>query len=431
MIRSSGNIMKQGLRISLTVLGMLILACLCGTAAASSLGTEWKERPYSDGPFSGVKFTTNGSFVYAGGEQLMLRSWDGHKKWGGKAGTYAAMSEDGGYVVQGVGQSIILMDQTMVEQWTRNMDGQVKALAISKNATFIITADDKGNYNAWALNGDFYGRTKDDVVKKLALSPTENIVVATTEAGLRIYSPVLVPIWSDNKSSSLDNYILISQDGKTIITAGANRLSSHTSTGGVNWVVNPTKNEIIDMACNYDCSVIILGSQDGTVQAVDRYGKTRWTYDAGQWVNAVAVSPDATVIAAGGLDGTVYLFDRAGRMTTQKKMDSNIRPRSLAVSRDGTRIAVADQNQLYGLTVLGDADPGVMETFTPASLDTVKGWETRETATPAPTIIIPTTNEIVVVTPLPPTPTQKSPAGILPVLTAFAMAGIVLAIRRR
>jgi WD40 repeat protein len=164
---------------------------------------------------------------------------------------------------------------------------------------------------------------------------------------------------------------------------------------------------------------------------VDRYGKTRWTYDAGQWVNAVAVSPDATVIAAGGLDGTVYLFDRTGRMTTQKKMDSNIRPRSLAVSRDGTRIAVADQNQLYGLTVLGDADPGVMETFTPAPLDPVKAWGTSETATPAPTTIIPTTTEMVVVTPVPPTPTQKSPAGVLPVLTGLAMTGIMVAMRRR
>jgi WD40 repeat protein len=410
---------------------MLILACLCGTAAASSLGTEWKERPYSDGPFSGVKFTTNGSFVYAGGEQLMIRSWEGQKKWGGKAGTYAAMSDDGGYVVQGVGQSIILLDRNMVEQWTRNMDGQVKALALSKNATFIITADDKGNYNSWAGNGDFYGRAKDDVVKKIALSPAENIVVATTEAGLRIYSPTLVPIWSDNRTSSLDNYILISDDGKTIITVGANRLSSHTSTGVVNWVVFPTKNEIIDMACNYDCSVIILGSQDGTVQAVDRYGKTRWTYDAGQWVNAVAVSPDATVIAAGGLDGTVYLFDRAGRMSTQKKMDSNIRQRSLAISRDATRIAVADQNQLYGLTVLTDADPGVMETFTPAPLDTVKAWSTKETATPSPTTVVPTTTEVVVVTPVPPTPTPKSTASLVPVLGAWALVAVALGILRK
>lgn len=423
--------MKQGLRISTTVLGMLILACLCGTAAAASLGTEWKERPYSDGPFSGVRFSANGSYVYAGGEQLMVRSWEGQKKWGGKAGTYAAMSEDGGYVVQGVGQSIILLDRTMVEQWTRNMDGQVKALAIAKNASFVITADDKGNYNAWAGNGDFYGRAKDDVVKRIALSPAENIVVATTEAGLRIYSPVLVPIWSDNKTSSLDNYILISEDGKTIITAGANRLSSHTSSGAVNWVVNPTKNEIIDMACNYDCSVIIIGSQDGTVQAVDRYGKTRWTYDAGQWVNAVAVSPDATVIAAGGLDGTVYLFDRHGRMSTQKKMDSNIRPRSLAVSRDGTRIAVADQNQLYGLSVLGDADPGVLETFTPAPLDPVKTWGTRETATPAPTTIVPTITEVVVVTPIPPAPTQKSTTSLLPVLGAWALVAFALGILRK
>jgi WD40 repeat protein len=422
--------MKRGFRITSAVLGMLILACLTGTAAAASLGTEWKERPYTDSPFSGVRFSANSSLVYAGGDQLLLRTWDGQKKWGGRSGTVAAMSDDGGNVVTGIGPSIVYMDNTMVDLWTRNMDAPVKAVAISKNGTFVITADAAGNYNSWARNGDFYGRAKDDVVKQIALSPTENVVVATTEAGLRIYSPILVPIWSDNKSGSLDNYILISRDGQTILTFGGNRLASHTPTGTVNWVVNPTTNAIIDMACNRDCSAIILGSQDGTVLALDRYGKTRWTYPAGQWVNAVSITPDATVIAAGGLDGTVYLLDRSGKVMTRKKMDSGIRPRSLAISQEGTRIAVADEINLYGLTVLGDASPGVMETFIQPPINPVRTASTRVVETPVPTTSAPVETVVAEETVVPPTPAGKSPAGILPVMGALALAGLILTIRR-
>ena len=93
--------MIQGLRIPLAVLGILSVACLCGTVSAASLGTEWKERPYTDAPFSGVKFSSNGTFVFAGGDQLVLRTWDGQNKWGGRAGSIAMMSDDGAYVVTG------------------------------------------------------------------------------------------------------------------------------------------------------------------------------------------------------------------------------------------------------------------------------------------------------------------------------------------
>jgi WD40 repeat protein len=422
--------MKRGLGISLAVLGVLILACLGGTVSATSLGTEWKERPYTDAPFAGIKFSTDGNFVYAGGDQLIIRSWDGQNKWGGRAGTYAAMSDDGKYVVDGIGQSVVVLDRAMIDQWTRNMDAPVRGVAISHNGTFVISADSRGNYNSWAKNGDFYGRTTDDVVKKIAIAPNDKYVVATTEAGLRIYSPIMVPIWSDNKSGSLDNEILISSDSQTILTMGGNRLSSHTSTGATNWVVYPTRADIIDMACNRDCSAIILGSQDGTVQALDRYGKTRWTYDAGQWVNAVAASDDASIIAAGSLDGTVTLLDRTGKVLTEKRMDSGIRQRSLAMNQDGTRIAVADQINLYGLTVMGEAGPGLIETFfTPAPLDPVRAAGITTTVTTIPATTVPVMTEVTA--PTTPVPTQKSPAGILVIPGALAAAGLIICMRQR
>lgn len=421
--------MTAGTRIIPLLAGLLLLACLAGTASAASLGIEWKERPYTDNPFSGVQFSDDGNFVFATGDQLMLRSWDGSKKWGGRAGNVAALSGNGEFVTTGIGPALVLLDKTMVDNWTRNMNGEIRAVAISKNAGFVISADSTGNYNAWAKNGEFLGRTTDDPVLQIAFSPTENIIAATTEKGVRIFSPIFNKVVAENKTGSIYHDVLISPDGKTVLFFGMNRLVSYTATGTKNWEETPTTDAILDLACTYDGSLIVLGSKDGTVQALDRYGKTRWTYKAGQWVNAVDVTKDATFIAAGGLDGTIYLIDRSGTLMTKKQLDTNIRPRSVAISPDGKRIAVADQINLYGLTVMGDAAPGEFETFTPPPLDPARSRDTP--ATTAVTTSTPVTTEPVPATTAPVATTPQSPAGLPIILGAWAAAALALWVIRR
>ncbi len=110
-----------------------------------------------------------------------------------------------------------------------------------------------------------------------------------------------------------------------------------------------------------------------------------------------------------------------------KKMDTGIPARSLAISRNGNRITVTDQITLYRLSVLGEPDQGVMETFSSPSLDPVRTAAT--TATPVPTTRVPQTKKPVIETSLPRPTTLQSPAGIVPVLGALAGATIVLTTR--
>jgi len=416
-------------RITLTLLCMLTVACLSGTAAATSLGTIWTDNPYTGAPFTDVTFTKNDSFVLAGGDQMLFRSWTGDLRWGGRAGTHSAMTGDGRYIVTALGNAIVLYDNKGHDMWSRSMDGQVRGVAIAKDGSLVVSIDDKGNYNTWAFNGEFVGRNTSDLVKKVAVSPKDNMIVVTTEAGMRFFTPVLSPVWVDNRSGSLDELIAISDDGSTIITAGGTRLSSHTSTGRLNWMADVSENAIIDMACNYDCSVIVVGSQDSNVQAIDRYGKSHWKFrTGGQWAKAVGVSDDGSIIAAGSNDGTVYVLTRSGSLLTQKKMDDSIQSRALAVSHGGDRIVVADAKKLYGLDVLGDDVPGVMETFTPQPLNPVKRTTTPATLVPATVVETESPQE----TPAPPTetPTRKSPAGVLLVPGALTAAALLMMRRK-
>jgi WD40 repeat protein len=359
---------------------------------------------------------------------MLVRSWTGDLRYGGRSGSVAAMSPDGNYAVSAVGGSINLLDSKGDVIWTRNMPAPARAVAISRYGTIVVASDDSGNYNSWAKSGEFYGRTTDERAKELAISPGGDIIVATSEGGLRYFDGALNLLWADNKSGSLDEFIAISDDGTTVITAGGRRLASHTSIGKLNWMIDVTNVPIIDMATSGDCAAIVVGAQDNAITAVDRYGKSHWTFATGeQWPNAVGVSKDAAVIAAGTNDGTIYILDHGGQLLTKRKLDAAIQQRSLAVSRDGKRIAVADQYRLYGLALLGNtADEGIV-TYTPTPLNPVSRL-TYGTTIPTPSPML--TTSLPEETPVPvSTPTRKSAAG--PLLAVLGIAGTVLILAKR
>jgi WD40 repeat protein len=413
--------MAEGFRVFRVLAALLIVSCMAGVVTAASIGTEWKERVQLDGSsYRNVMMTSDGSRVFAGGTQLYVRNWDGEKQWTGRSGYIATMSADGNYVVFGLGNSLMLLNKDGVEDWTRNMDGEVRAVAISGNGSYIVSADDRGNLNTWDVNGNLYGRNKTDTIKQIAVSPLDTLVVATTDSGLKFFTPALDPVWSDTKNGSVDTEIIFSSDGSTIITSGGKRVSSHTNTGKLNWMKDITKNAIIGTACSYDCSVIVVGSQDSNVRAIDRYGVIHWTYPVEQWVNSVAVSRDGNVIVAAGIDKTLHVLDLGGNVQARKTMNSIIHPRSIAISADGRRIAVADEYALNGFTLTPDTDGIGQETVIPLT--------TRYTYTPTP---VPTTGTTVIETPVtsvpvtavPVTTTPKSPLN--PVIAIFAVCAVL------
>jgi WD40 repeat protein len=422
--------MSTGLWFRLLVISCILAGCLAGAAGAASLGTDWKERAPDEGPYLGVMITPDASLVYAGGENIDVRSWDREIHWGSRPARVAALSDDGKRVVIGEGNKLSVLDNKGIENWSRDMDGYVKAIAISPNGSFIISADDKGNYNSWGKDGDMIARLYNQTANTIAYAPSGDLVVVATDGGLRFYNRRLELIWYDNRTESRDTFIAISGDGSSVIVAGYNQVASYTRDGTLNWREEITTDPIIDMHCSFDCSVIIVAGQDKNIVAIDRYGTVRWKYEVGEWVNAVGVSRDASVIAAGGIDRTVYVLDRSGTLITRKKTDAIIQPRSIAVSSDGRRIVVADQMNLYGFSMVGDAvAPDVPETYTQALLNPVP----TTNPTPMPATNQGTTTAISIVpatstTTVPAPPTTYSPVN--PLLLVPALGAAVVLSRR-
>lgn len=423
--------MSTGLWFRLLVISCILAGCLAGAAGAATLGTDWKERAPDEGPYLGVMITPDASLVYAGGENIDVRSWDREIHWGSRPARVAALSDDGKRVVIGEGNKLSVLDNKGIENWSRNMDGYVKAVAISPDGSFIISADDKGNYNSWGKDGDMIARLYNQTANTIAYAPSGDLVVVATDEGLRFYNRKLELIWYDNRTESRDTFIAISGDGSSVIVAGYNQVASYTRDGTLNWREEITTDPIIDMHCSFDCSTIIVAGQDKEIVAIDRYGTVHWKFEVGQWVNAVGVSRDASVIAAGGIDRTVYVLDRSGTLITRKKTDAIIQPRSIAVSSDGRRIVVADQMNLYGFSMVGNAvAPDVPETYPQAPLNPVPTTNPMEAPITNPVTTAATSPVITTLTTVPAPPTTYSPVNPLLLVPALG-AAVVLSRRMR
>ena len=412
--------MSERCRMNRLAAGFLLMMCLIASVTAAGLAHAWKERPTGDGSFSGVLFSTNGSTVYAGGNQILVRSWDGEKRWGGLSGTYAAMSADGSRVISAVDNSVRVFDDNGQEIWTRNEGAQFRAVAISGDGSLIIGADNNGYIHSYKTNGDRWGRNKTDLIKKIAISPSKSLVVVISDMGLKFFSPDMEQIWEDNRTGSLDSFIAFSADSSTVITSGDTMVSSFTNSGDLNWRKDVTQSAIIDMACSGDCTSIVLGSQDGNVWNLNKQGDTRWKYPAGSWINGVGVSRDGSIIAAGALDGTIYILDNEGNLLTKTKTDTLVQQRSVAVSRDGKKIVVADLGALYGFELFGETE------VTPQ--DTIATTFPVASTPPVPVkTTLPTTVPSTIATTLPDT-TSTPKSALTPFLSIIALTGLLFTV---
>lgn len=422
--------MSTDLGFRLLLICCILAGLLVAPAGAVTIGTDWRVRAPAEGPFLGVTITPDASLVYTGGSEIYLRSWDGEIHWGGRPARAAVLSNDGKRVVMAVGNKLAVLDNQGVENWSRNMDDYVTAVAISPNGSFIISADNKGNYNSWDKDGVLVARFTNQTARAIAYAPKGDLIVVATDNGLRFFNRRLELIWFDNRTESRDAFVAISGDGSTVITAGYNQVASYDSDGTLNWRKEITTDPIIDMRCSFDCYTIVVAGQDKEVVALDRFGVVHWKYDAGEWVNAVGVSRDASVIAAGGIDRTLSVFDHSGTVIAKKKTENIIQPRSLAVSSDGRRIVVADQSYLYGFSITGDAvAPDVPGTYTQQPLNPVPATNPTKNPTTKPDTTAPPAPETIGTTARVPQ-TTYSPVSPLTIVSSIGAALLLMRMKR-
>ena len=422
--------MNNQFRMNRVITGFLVIISLIGSVTAVSLAPSWQEHPADDATFSDPILSTDGSMVFAGGNQLLVRSWNGDTRWGGLSGTVATMSPDGNYIVSALNDNVRTFNRTGDVIWNRITGSPFRAVAVSSDGSLVIAADDRGYVRSWTVDGKNLGVDNEtDQVKRIVISPSQSLVVVSTKDNLKVFSPEMKLVWEKKTLGNRDDFIAFSADSSTLILAGENQVSSYTAKGLLNWEKEITNNFIIDMTCSDDCSTIVLGSQDGNVWVLNKEGQIQWKYPAGTWVNSVGVSRDGSVIVAGALDGTVYVLDKNGNLLARTKTDSAILQRSIAVNEDGTRIVVIAERTMYGYNLDYDRSGIPKATYTEIPVRTTLTPSTITTPVP-----VKTTRPITIPSPkgttLPETNSTPNSA-LTPLLAIFALAGLLCKVRRR
>lgn len=402
------------------LMGMCLLAA--SPVSGLTINTAWKATSPAGQPMSGVTMPDDGSWIFVSSNTMGVSS-DGDVLWGGYDSGIGVMSDDGSSVVTATGTSIRMLDSSGSAVWSRSMGSSVTAVAVSPNASIVATADSAGYLRTWGKNGESYGTILLEPAVAMGVMPSSDLVVLSTNMGMRGVSPGLSLVWSDNRTDILESFIVIPPEGSVIYAAGGGTVTSYSKAGVINWQKKVSSQTITDIATSGDGKVIAAGIGDGKVYILDSTGTVKATYTAAQAVNAVSVSRDGTRIAAASTDNQLVVLNRDGSVACSVATPATVQLRSLALNPDGSVIAAADKINLYGYEV----NPDPVLTTPTSRVKTTTVSTTAQVSTALPTVTVTEESPEITETETP-APT-RSPMSVVPAVIALGV--FVLLLKRR
>jgi|GEM_PF-940033 outer membrane protein assembly factor BamB len=339
----SKSLMKYS---SFTILyGVGLLLALVAPAACA-VTPLWIEPGTVGGELSGVVISADGSTIVAGGDQLIALSRDGEKLWTGWSATCLDISRDGNYILTSRGQVVRLISGTGTMIWERNMEIPVTDISMAAERS-IFAATGGGRTRTMAFSGLGIASNTTMAVNHLRIMPDGNRIVLTTNKNVQLSNFTLFSEWSD--ANSTQNLITVAADGSSFVTATDNRVRMYSGRGNLLWDQKFPGGNAQALASSRDGSLIVIGKDDHTVQALNSDGTLLWSGNATNWITSIAVSDDGSTIAAGSMDKKLYVYNHVGNLLGTFTTKSAIKFNSVAVTGDGSLIIVVDETAVYGL----------------------------------------------------------------------------------
>jgi WD40 repeat protein len=314
--------------------------------AACAVTPLWIVPGTMGGELSGVVISADGSTIVAGGDQLIALSRYGEKLWTGWSGTCLEISPDGNYLLTSRGQVVRLISGSGTMIWERNMEIPVTDISMAPEKG-IFAATGGGRTRTMAFSGLGIASNTTMAVNHLKIMPDGNRIVLTTNRNVQLSNFTLFSEWSDMNSTQ--NLIAIAADGSSFVTANDNRVRMYSGQGRLIWDQKFIGGNAQALASARDGSLIVIGKDDSTVQALNGNGTVLWTGNATNWITSVAISDDGNTIAAGSMDKKLYVYNHVGTLLGTFTTKSAIKFNSVAVTSDGSLIIVVDETAVYGL----------------------------------------------------------------------------------
>lgn len=337
---------------SVILYSIVILATLL-MPVASAVDPLWTQEATSGGELSCVVISEDGSVIVAGGDQLIALSRDGTKLWTGWSGAPLVISREGNYILTFRDQTIRLFSGSGTMLWDMSLGDYVKEITMTEDAS-LIAAGGGNRVRLITKSGTGLRQNTSIPVNHIRFFPAggqtrlfleSNGIVITTKNGIQISNLTLLPEWTDINVTQ--DFVEVAGDGSSFVSVTNNRIRMYTRDGNLTWDRRLPGGNALASAYSRDGSLIVIGKDDNTVQALDDNGTLLWTAHAAHWITSVAVSEDGNIIAAGSMDKTLSVYDRAGTKLGSFTAGNAIKAHSVAMSGDGSVIAAVDESAVY------------------------------------------------------------------------------------
>ena len=380
-----------------TVIILIILAAVLPSVYAAEPLWTYSSPGSSIG---GVSVSPKGDLIAVGAGKVLFFSRDGTLLAQEPFGTDVRMTADGKYTASVYSSSIYYFknplpagspDQKKVtRQWTYDLSEQVYAFDMNRDGSLIV-GQTLGK-NLFVLN------TKTRIARGNTKVPDSVIKISGGGIGgisagkIHTYSSGgnLISTFNLNTNSA-PGLLVLPSDSSAVFSDGHTIHWMNIYDGTERWK-RQVNGSVTALSITPGGSLIVAGTDAGTVAGLDANGKFSWNYSSnpenrrGAWITCSAVSDTATTIAAGTTDGKVLILNSRGGLSGSYDAHENIR--HIAVSADGSLIVATGEETVYAFSPSATSSPVSRTTVpktTPTSLKPVTSVPgNRVTQNPVP-----------------------------------------------
>ncbi len=433
-------------RLSRYLLFLIILAGILSLVPlAMALEPAWN---YSspDSEIGGVAVSPKGDLIALGAGKVIFFAKNGTVLDKEPFGTGVMMTPDGKYTVSAYSSTLYFFKnplpsgssgpQVATKLGEYGVPEQVYSFDVSHDGSLIAGQTvGKSLFTVSTRTGVVDGNTKraDAVIK---ISPVGGRIIGISPTAFHFYSSSgsLSRTVTIETNSAPRTLLLSSNGNSAMFNDGQAIRRLNTNNGTERWKRQVTGSVSV-LSMVPDGSVVVAGTESGTIAALDANGNISWTYAANPenrqsaGITCSALSDKGTLLSAGTADGRILFLNSRGELTGSYSAREYIR--YIAMSTDGSVVVAASDSRLFAFF------PGSSSFLPLPSPSPIPGGTVLKNSpapSPAPTPLsgqitptatvpeIPTTYSVIR------TPTQ-SPPGLIPLLISLATA-IVLFGRR-
>jgi|GEM_PF-2510474 len=252
--------------------------------------------------------------------------------------------------------------------WTYKTAGPVQSVSVSSIGQYIAAGSGSMNVTTGYMEGEISlftnngtllwnqkpkpGTTPVSAVKSVAVNADGRSIAALGLYGdLMYFDRMGTPLWMKGPMGSIGENVVISSNGRYIVSGSGGVVSCFNRTGVLQWgydTRHPGNSSASQgyannhVALSSDGQHIAAASENGQVYYFDPDGYLLWSKDTGNPLENIAINSYGRYIAVASRDHNVYYFDDSGNRLWNYTTGGIVR--AVAMNDDGQYVAVGSED---------------------------------------------------------------------------------------